>query len=539
MSYDPSSAIIEDYASSLRELTFNSRPIIDNLTTIAKENTDVADGILNVITQRIYKCIPEQKLFSLYLLDSICKTVGNPYNILIGDEIFKLFSHVYLLVNDTVRKKLNNLFETWKMTKTKGTALPIFPKEQLDKIGKFLSQAGYKGKVNDDKVLTNSSLIKDIDTLIPIFQNKLINNPDPELNDRFNALSQLKVLLSNQTMQKNDLIAVQTKLTAIKQQELATATSPIPQNTHINVKESQTPGIPQVPPAINHTNKANELFNALIISGLVKVDQSLKPGSKPHYEVVLPKIKYNPTTTSATSINKTETNEVEDFFLKYTQYLSNTTVYEQLKYNEILKLSKKLSTSKSTKINLQNFINSNDLEQLSLQLLYECKASKCGICGKRFTNDEIGTTRKQLHLDWHFRINKKLGNQNSNIQSRNWYLDDYDWVKFRDDNLLEFNTNNLSNEANMIQDNDTTSKPIPYVVIPSNETNMNNKCLICRESIKATYNDDIGEWCWYNCIASPNDKTNRKIFHATCFNEASKKRGADEDLNSKVKREKV
>ena len=85
MSSSHSSIIVEDYGQSLNDLTFNSRPIIDNLTTIAKENPDVADGIIDAITNRIYKCIPEHKLFALYLLDFVCKNVGTPYNILVGE----------------------------------------------------------------------------------------------------------------------------------------------------------------------------------------------------------------------------------------------------------------------------------------------------------------------------------------------------------------------------------------------------------------------------------------------------------------------
>ena len=52
---------------------------------------------------------------------------------------------------------------------------------------------------------------------------------------------------------------------------------------------------------------------------------------------------------------------------------------------------------------------------------------------------------------------------------------------------------------------ETISTDSQYVIVPSTETNMNNKCLICREQIKATYNDEIGEWCWYNCIRQPGE----------------------------------
>ena len=87
---------------------------------------------------------------------------------------------------------------------------------------------------------------------------------------------------------------------------------------------------------------------------------------------------------------------------------------------------------------------------------------------------------------------------------------------------------------------ETISTDSQYVIVPSTETNMNNKCLICREQIKATYNDEIGEWCWYNCIRQPGEpKNSRKIVHVTCYNESSKKRPADnDDLNPHVKREK-
>lgn len=578
------SGVVDTYTYKIKELTFNSRPIIDELTRLAKENTDDADAILDVITTRIYKCIPEQKLFNLYLLDSICKTIGIPYNILVGDEVFKIFSHVYLLVNETVRTKLTNLFETWKLTKTKGTTLPLFPKEQLDKIESFLVQAGSKRK-SQTKQLTNQSLIKDIDAILPIFENKLINNPDPKLTDRYNALNELKKLLSSQTMKSNELIAVQSQLKAIREQELnnniaqtSSSTSPITtvpasitQTSSNNnqsgaissINPTTTPGLSfsqlqQTPSVLNHVDKANELFNVLIISGLVKVDQSLKPGSKPLYQVVLPKNKFIPSATNNERFTPT-TNQLEELLLSASNL--NKSEYEQLKYNEFLKISKKLSTNgtegDTTSKSLQSFINSNSLEASNVQLLYECKASKCGTCGKRFTNDFDGSNKKRLHLDWHFRINKKLTNSKSNVQSRNWFLDDYDWVKFRDEDLLEYSTNtkpdstdnNLvgsnsnynNNNSNTSNNNNSSGKPSSFIVIPSTETNMNNKCLICRETIKASYNDDLGEWCWFDCVRSPSDKSGRKIVHESCFNEANKKRSADDehDSNLRVKREKI
>lgn len=532
MASDSKSAIVEDYAQCLTDLTFNSRPIIDNLTTIAKENTNVADGITNAITNRILKCIPDHKLFALYVLDSVCKNVGNPYNILVGDEIFKLFSHVYLLVNGQVRQKLVNLFETWKITKTKGTNLPLFPREQLDKISAFLTQAHAKNSKRNDQ-LTNEVLIDDINTLVPIFQNKLINNPDPRLTDRFNALNQLKTLLQSQTMNVNELQAVQTQLQTIKQQELNTYNTPIPTPA---ATPATTPGLPNTPKVQN--NKARDIFGMLVVSGLIKVDQSLKPGSLPTYELNFPKQKYQPTVNIPNNVDLPSNSVLEQLLInsnaKFNIPSSNIarTEYEQIKFNELNNLA---IDSKG----LQNFINTNKISNSTKSLLYEAKSSKCGTCGKRFTTDEAGVSKRRLHLDWHFRINKKMAT--SSVQSRVWYLDDYDWVKFRDENLLEYSTtsNTESLQTSIMNNSNVTKAETPYVTIPSNETNMNNKCLICRDQIKATYNDDLGEWCWFNCIRAPGEgKNSRKICHATCFNEANKKRGAVDELNTKVKREK-
>lgn len=563
------SEIVEDYRQSLTELTFNSRPIIDTLTTIAKENTQVAEGILGAIINRIYKCLPEQKLFALYLLDSICKTVGNPYNELVGHEVFKLFSHVYLLVEDNIRVKLQNLFETWKLTKSKGTNAPLFPSLELDKIANFLKKAHVSNTTKNNKSvsfadttpesndLTNNTLIKDIDELIPVFRQKLNSNSnDLKLKDRYNALHQLKLLLQNQPMQFNELKAVQNQLINIRQQELnnlsSTSSSPTPpmnvdvpiNKTSPNKNNNNIPpntttaskppvSLPQIP-INNQISKANEVFDQLINYGIITFEQQLN-GTR-NYDINYPKnIDHNQQTSS---------NLLEHILSS--QIIR--TDYERAKYNELskLKLSSKSDVSNST--NLQNFISNSSISIQCKKLLYDTKGLKCSICGKRFNKDNVGQNMKRLHLDWHFRINKKL-KTSTNVQSRNWYLDAMEWVKFKEENLLEFQVDNsanvvnnsggtgVSNNSNVSADKSLTE--MPYVIIPSDETNMNNKCLICREQVKGTFNEDLGEWCWPNCIIPPGEpKTSRKIVHATCYNE-TRKRGAQDDLNSNIKREKV
>lgn len=515
--------IIEDYESSLRELTFNSRPIIDNLTIIAKENTHDAPGIVAVITQRIYKCIPEQKLFALYLLDLICKIVGEPYTILFGGEIFKLFSHVYLLVDEATRARLAKIYELWRVTRTR-QGLPLFTAEQLDKIGGFLRQAGYRqpgpsglgpmpgsagpllppvptslppvpsapashpGALPGTPVQSAGSLVGVIDELLPVLNKKLALAPaDTALAGKVAALAELRVILLSQPLGPSELAGIQAKLVSMKNQELASAQAPQP---------------PQ----------AQEIFQTLIHAGLVTVDQSLKPGSKPVYTVVLPKYQYQ--------AGKGPSAGALELLLADTA--ASGSQYDRIRFKELVKVSHKIA-----EVGLQAFVTLTLLDAATVQVLYETKDSKCAQCGKRFTSDASGAQRKRLHLDWHFRINKKQANYKTNIQLRSWYLDDLAWVRFRDSELSEYEQ---SAPAKPVE----VAKPVDsFVVIPANETNMNNTCTVCRELIKPSYKDSVGEWVWDQCVSGGG----RRVTHVTCIDD-SRKRGPDDDARG-VKRERV
>ncbi|KAK6339482.1 hypothetical protein TWF718_008892 [Orbilia javanica] len=134
--------LAEDYRSSLEDLSVNSRWEITNLTVIAKENIHAAQAISKVIEEHIQKTPPLRKLPALYLLDSIAKNVGTPYTLFFGRNLYRTFMDAYSLVEGPVRRKLEEMLQTWKQPVPGSTSSnPLFPAETTRKIDNALIKA--------------------------------------------------------------------------------------------------------------------------------------------------------------------------------------------------------------------------------------------------------------------------------------------------------------------------------------------------------------------------------------------------------------
>lgn len=140
--------LAEYYQHVLSSLTVNSRALITELTSLADKYVDHAPEIVDLIEERIKKCLPQYKLNSVYLLDSICKNIGNPYNLLFGSRLYAIFTLTYLVVTDTpTRQNLINLFKTWTKAVT-NSGLELFPQQVIKKIEEFIIKATSIGSTN-------------------------------------------------------------------------------------------------------------------------------------------------------------------------------------------------------------------------------------------------------------------------------------------------------------------------------------------------------------------------------------------------------
>lgn len=136
--------LIQSFKSVINQLTFNSKPIISELTDLAKRNITSAPIIVNIVENQLRDVPSHQKLPVMYLMDSILKNIGEPYISLFSGNLTKLFGQTYNLVDSDTQMKFKRLVNTWK-NYPKG---PLFSHNILDNLNVIINQFQKDENVN-------------------------------------------------------------------------------------------------------------------------------------------------------------------------------------------------------------------------------------------------------------------------------------------------------------------------------------------------------------------------------------------------------
>lgn len=573
----------EDFFLALSDLTNNSRPIISSLTLLAQENINAAEYITKAVEKRIEKvslihrtlrfkikdtntdqAVPHHKLYALYLLDSISKNVGSPYTLLFAQKLFHTFTQAYLLVDDPTRKKFIDLFKTWKNATT-SSGVPLFPDEPVNKIEQFLVKATsihqqasqpYSSPVNV------SVLLGTVDRLLYLINQRLRVSPgDHTISTKIEIITQLKFALQNERMTSEALMAVKHQLdemTRMEERQLRD-TPPVRSPQLANPVAQPQPNLANIFNSVQHQQQLQQQNSRSSTSTPPAGTQNSKPLEKNTSQLLnsilnikKPSIK-TPTLTPAPGADANPKLDLTSLLSNLQKQglvnmpKTNPKIPSASLLNSLLRSAKSapIPSSRSTqgeqqlvvqppksKLELQlsqfdisaKFISLDPTTSYTELFITE-KPNKCGTCGKRFANTPEGQLKSREHLDWHFRINKKL-REGTIVQSRSWYLDDEEFVQFRDQEMF----GNVEATDESVRDPRTVKEERHYVVVPS-DSDMSCVCGVCKDVLRAKFDDDLGEWIWDNAV----DK-NGRVFHYTCFKETSQGNKAQQS-NGKRQRE--
>ncbi|XP_012218940.1 pre-mRNA cleavage complex 2 protein Pcf11 isoform X2 [Linepithema humile] len=122
MTSTKSKEVADEYISSLSDLSFNSKPLINMLTMLAEDNIEHAPAIVQAVETHLQKVRSDIKLPVLYLIDSIVKNVNGDYLNLFTQNIVNTFCGVFEKVDENTRASMWKLRQTWN---------DVFPPKKL------------------------------------------------------------------------------------------------------------------------------------------------------------------------------------------------------------------------------------------------------------------------------------------------------------------------------------------------------------------------------------------------------------------------
>ncbi|KAJ2786152.1 mRNA 3' end processing factor [Coemansia interrupta] len=137
--------LLREYRTALSKLTFNSKPIINDLSRKAGTHISDAETIIKAIEDHLRFSEPSIKLPAFYLLDSIFKNVGGMYISLMHGRLDNIFVNMWKSVDSKVKGNMERTLASWR-NGFEGGHRNLFPDFVLRKIEEDLERLKAKAK---------------------------------------------------------------------------------------------------------------------------------------------------------------------------------------------------------------------------------------------------------------------------------------------------------------------------------------------------------------------------------------------------------
>ncbi|EIW70606.1 hypothetical protein TREMEDRAFT_13756, partial [Tremella mesenterica DSM 1558] len=449
------------YADRLRELTFNSRPIIQDLSMLASAQRDAGDwtkmqAVVEEIENAVLRAPPQGKLPLLYLLDSISKNCGAPYTTdLLPPIIPRLYMRTYREVDGVTKNKMEEMVTLWRSSgpgRTDLYGLAVRDAVERDIFG----SAGWQPP---------SRQYPTQHAVQQLLAQTMEAPPPPTTPPRPPIPPPIAQPVNTWTPPApiQPAPGIHTPLPPFAPTLLPPnpAYPPRPQSSFVPEPRSSTPMIAPAPlPAT--TPSIPNFTMPLDVANILKNLNTAALLSKPQ----TPLLEVKP---------RNVLDEYEDLILSMKD------------------------------VNLQNLDLTVSLPDREIPL--DHLPERCKQCGLRFPG--IGT-QMQEHLDWHFRRNRKERETEGRGAHRRWLPRAEEWVSDLMTNNAVASGSGQKGKGKLTAEKMAQLKK-RWVAVPSDPALAAKPCPICKETFKGEWSEEEEEWVFKNAL-----NVNGNIYHATC-----------------------
>ncbi|KAL2913638.1 mRNA 3' end processing factor [Polyrhizophydium stewartii] len=555
-------AVHQAYLASLAELTFNSKPIITNLTIIAHESIHAAPAVARAIEDHLRRADARHVIPAMYLMDSILKNVGGVYRSCFARNIVAVFKAAYAAVPPQDKARLQKLVGTWKTFTT-----TIFPPPTIAALERLFPQtpgsssapagaAPSPGIPNPLAIGPNGPatlpIQQQIASLLARKRAAVAAHPsDPADAQQIQVLEQLLSVIITTPLDPPTINQV-----ALQIQNMAAAESAAPPAMHAPdavasapmIAPSQygslqpplpphpplasamsgqpfgfapplsappAPPVPSVPPALDPAMLAQLVASSGLpgvptsaLADLARPDAGeALPGMFPGPGMLPPG--FQPSAASAAAAAAA----------LLANPLALQSIIEQagVSYPGVPVSASAAATAAPIVAAPPPRLTQDDLTRFhpsAVFALYEAMPLQCKQCGLRFPKAFDGGSRMDAHLDWHFRQNKRALERGKRTLSRDWYVPEADWIVERDIDVSDKQAVSalFGGEPEASADDDKKGQPVP--VLPATEETQ--RCSVCFEAFEKFFDEEEEIWMIRGAVQSGD-----QLAHQACLDGVS------------------